>query len=633
MDPISILTIVGTAGKIIETCASVGYNLNKIIDQWKEAPQMLSAIGFECDTIKHTIDNIKRWLERNSWELEDEDPTFLDALSSSLIQCLHTLQRLQEDTDKVSKWQRFKRSLNNETLRECRNDLQMHVSAATRLWLTRDRLPSERMQTAGQVRLSLHVHFSERSRNASDTGSILDADTTNVIAETLRGVGVEPPRVLRKRRSEPSAPLPPTPGILHSVTSRAGPTPQGGVIRAPTDSAFSCNGYFFISLCILLVLLVPYSTWEDAVNTTAHVFDETSKQDLFSAASNGSSRIVKKLLDRGVKPSIRHQDNMTTPLHFAAASGGIKTMEILLKYKDTGWFADNDLTPLHLAARHGHINAVRQILGLSGHNWNTERAKDQDAIQKVRTATHGISDPQLEAFFQRKTYAARELAVIYGHIETALAFRYYSHGDPSYALSCACMMGNFHMVEKLWDRVSSSWFWQRSMPGYRQASWFPGPPLHLAIMSGDRATVAFLLERGLRADDQSWNTIPSMFTKAYPPYSSPAHYAAMVGSVLILEALDGKLADLTALDHRRRTPLSYAVEHLNVAAVERLVKCKYRGRSGGLFGSRATNTYLGSGHVWSDNKLEAAAISDPEIQQALQYLGFKIEGPRTLSGG
>lgn len=139
MDPIAILAIVSTAGKIIEYCASAAINLDRIKSRWKEAPAMLSSIANECNTVKQIIENIKNWLERHEEKLLTENETFLQALSSSLKHCLDTLQRLQDDAQRVSTWRQFKRSLNNDTLKECRDELRWHVQAATNLWSTFDR--------------------------------------------------------------------------------------------------------------------------------------------------------------------------------------------------------------------------------------------------------------------------------------------------------------------------------------------------------------------------------------------------------------------------------------------------------------------------------------------------------------
>ncbi|KAI9705828.1 MAG: hypothetical protein M1836_005234 [Candelina mexicana] len=599
MDPISIMTIVGAAAKIIDSCAKTGFNLEQIKSRWKEAPAMLSSIGIECRTIEQLIKNIKRWLEQYEEELLTDNEEFLDALSSSLEHCLKTLQKLQEDIRKVSKWKQFKRSLfKDETLKECRDELRWHVTAATNLYSTFHRVPSERRRQAEQIKLSLQVHSSRTSLAGSSAGSILDDDTLydESLDSTSRYTKYLPKwttKVFRNFRRPQSMATPGSVSVLN---------------------------WFWVSLILLLASIVLVNFFTGAGDIKGDIIDEASKHALFTAAGAGSPEDVARSLKLGVKPSIRNESNLWTPLHYAAASGSTKTIGILLKHKDTGWLAENDLTPLHLAAKYGHTAAVRQILELSGHDWDTERAMDQQAIEKIKTATQSKFHSQFETFLQRKTFTARELAAMYSHTNTIHAFRSHSEGNTLHALSCACMLGNVDMVETLWSQKTSQWFWHRS-----QVRWFPAPPLHLAVMSGSRATVAFLLERSLKATDQSTNYVTSFFTQAYPPYSSPAHYAAGVGSAEILIALERRRADLTALDYQRRTPLSYAVENLNVAAVELLVQRKYRKRSGWVFGSPVTNTYLGSGHVWPDKKHGAAAISNPRIVHALENIGFSTK--------
>jgi ankyrin repeat protein len=131
---------------------------------------------------------------------------------------------------------------------------------------------------------------------------------------------------------------------------------------------------------------------------------------------------------------------------------------------------------------------------------------------------------------------------------------------------------------------------------------------------------------------QSSRSILGRFIDATPPYSSPAHYAAMIGSTKLLRALrrHGADAALTALDHQSRTPLSYAVENLNESAVKFLVGQKHpkRGPLFGwcypLFGKCISQSYLGSGHVWQDKKLKAAAIPSEPIKEALKGVGFSV---------
>ncbi|KAL9596378.1 MAG: hypothetical protein Q9179_004633 [Wetmoreana sp. 5 TL-2023] len=129
--------------------------------------------------------------------------------------------------------------------------------------------------------------------------------------------------------------------------------------------------------------------FKEAIDSTADSIGEasaTSKKALFTAAGAGSSKEVAELPRLGVKLSIRDQSNLWTPLHYAAANGSKYTINILLNHKSTGLFTDSDTTPLHLAAKYGHTVAVRQILKRRSHNWNTERAADQQAVERIKTA-------------------------------------------------------------------------------------------------------------------------------------------------------------------------------------------------------------------------------------------------------
>ncbi|KAH9209267.1 ankyrin repeat-containing domain protein, partial [Leptodontidium sp. 2 PMI_412] len=289
------------------------------------------------------------------------------------------------------------------------------------------------------------------------------------------------------------------------------------------------------------------------------------KEALLAAAAAGSWKDTSSSLKQGVKPSIRDSE-LRTPLHLAAANGDRSTVKLLLGYKDTGWFADGGITPLHLAAENGNTGAVKLITGLSGHVWHKERAASPSAIEKIKEAMDHKFDRHLQDFFDRKTFTARELAVINGHQATALAFPMSSDDDLLHAFSCACMLGDMEMVETLWhhNEKKRPWEHQHSSPE-KHIRWFPAPPFHLAVMSGNRATVAFLLEKGFKATTESRKT-----WKAYPPYSSPAHYAAIVGDAQLLKMLERKGADLTAMNAVHRTPLSYAVENGNEDAVELL---------------------------------------------------------------
>jgi ankyrin repeat protein len=306
------------------------------------------------------------------------------------------------------------------------------------------------------------------------------------------------------------------------------------------------------------------------------------------------------------------------PLHLAAANGNVDTIKLLLSYKDTGWFADGHATPLHLAAKFGNTEAVELITQMKGHAWHTERATSGNAINRIKDAVGGKSDKRLEDFFDRKTFSARELAVLYGHQTTALAFPI-SSNDFLEAFSCACMLGDMDMAEALWNHHEARYRFQKYSSLKVQVLGFPAPPLHLAVMSGSRAMVAFLLEKGFEVTKKSKKSKTGL-----QPYSSPAHYAAVVGSTELLLMLERRGADLTALDFLYRTPLSYAVGNLNEDAVELLSKRKYKERRGWFQTAKSAwmPTYLGKGHVL-DNSDSTTVKRNVRIQKAMKSLGLE----------
>ncbi|KAI4160143.1 MAG: hypothetical protein LQ342_006001 [Letrouitia transgressa] len=346
---------------------------------------------------------------------------------------------------------------------------------------------------------------------------------------------------------------------------------------------------------------------------TAHFYSKPTNvvpdEDIFAAAVAGSLQNLSNLVKRGGRPYVRNSKNWT-PSHYAAANGSIETVSSLSKYGNTNWFADDDITPVHLAARNGHTTAVKQLLKIPGHDWNRQRAVDQQASDMIKMAIGNKFARELETFFRRKTFTAQELAIIYGHVDTVLAFHVEPGSDMLHALSCACMLGNLQIVDAILYHLQNRQNYQKPESLYRQARWFPAPPLHLAVMSGNQATVALLLNQDIDSRKQAKTHRHIM-------------QLLLVRSRFYSYLKEG--VPLAALDYRSRTPLSYAVEHLNEAAVEVLVKHKHPKRRGWLFGSTVSGTYLGPGHVWLDKTQKAAAIPNPWIRKALKDVGFTLK--------
>ncbi|KAF5691023.1 ankyrin repeat domain-containing protein [Fusarium denticulatum] len=267
---------------------------------------------------------------------------------------------------------------------------------------------------------------------------------------------------------------------------------------------------------------------------------------LLKAAAAGSLRNATALLQRGARCTV-HDENLMTPLHLAASWGHYAVVKLLLSRSNKDWFAQGCITPIHLAARYGHSKVVKLLISNGGHDWNNDRADGPGTLQKFRYP---------RVISHAKTFSARELAAIYGHETAVLAFPSTKKDDILHAMSSACALGNQSMVETIWRHHKQRSYFKRHSNPTKLVSTFNAPPLHLAVTSGNPALVAYLLERGFSVSDQR----PVEGSQ----YSSPAHYAAMTGSAEILYLLKSRGGVMTSLDFRKRTPLSYAVEHEHI---------------------------------------------------------------------
>ena len=137
MDPVSIVTLIGTATKIVETCGSATLNIRKIRQQWKDAPSTLQSIESECETLRVTTKLMELWL--HSYQRVDDD-AFLEALYASLQYCSQALQGLELSTARLSKsggslrWRRLMQMIDDSILRRSRDEVRFHAQAAYQLW-------------------------------------------------------------------------------------------------------------------------------------------------------------------------------------------------------------------------------------------------------------------------------------------------------------------------------------------------------------------------------------------------------------------------------------------------------------------------------------------------------------------
>ena len=415
----------------------------------------------------------------------------------------------------------------------------------------------------------------------------------------------------------------PIPSRLSSTLTSTSPPPRSPITRFGYLK-FQKVWIYCVLVTVTIAFALRLTIVESPLEPLEPLHDLTSYH-LCLPASRGDWLEVEKLLKRGARASAV-DDQIRTPLHLAAQNGCVDTIALLLKEKGTGWFADNGVTPMHLAAVNGKTAAVKLLGGLSGHKWKRERAFDLNATQRLRKATGGLFDARLSGFLNGQTFSARELAAISDHADAAVAIPDQRKDDLPSALSLACMMGNVRMVEALWLNNDNRWFNSRYSPSslVEQRRWFPAPALHLAVIANSRPTVAFLLEKGADVRDQSSHAIAGIFTNGLLPYSTPAHYAAAMGSILMFRLLQRKGADAQVADHTGRTPLSFAVQYGQEDMVDYLLEVLSSKRTSSFSSpKRASNWYLGTGHPLSDNPDtdEKVIRCTQRIKNALEPLG------------
>ncbi|KAH7222546.1 ankyrin repeat-containing domain protein [Fusarium redolens] len=258
------------------------------------------------------------------------------------------------------------------------------------------------------------------------------------------------------------------------------------------------------------------------------------------------------------------------------------------------------ITILTLSGSWVRHSKVAKLLVLSGSNdWINERADGPQTLEKFKYP--GVIS-------HAKTFAARELAAIYGHENAVFAFPSTKKDDLLHAMWCACALGNQSMAETIWRHHKQRSYFKRHANPTKMVSTFHAPPLHLAVTSGNPALVAYLLERGFVVNDKR--------TADRSPYSSPAHYAAITGSAEILYLLKSSGGAMTSLDFRNRTPLSYAVEYEHSEAALFLVKHApiYQSTS-----KDAVTFHLGSGHR---KYVKGWNVISKEIKDILKQMGI-----------
>ncbi|KAF5717297.1 Mg2+ transporter like zinc transport [Fusarium globosum] len=568
MEAITLNQLHSMVDAMTGSCDHIVFMLRNIQEQWHDAPYFLTPIMESCQKLLQTISQFRD-------HLRDEMSLPLDALHSILSSFQKVLNRVEKSAQEIQPrgnyaadrnlWRQFRSEVPDSTLKNCSNELDKQNSSIESL----------------VVILKLIRRQAIEAMSVSSVGWLVIISLVCAVICSLL-----------------------IPDINVKGKFQAGIT------------GITSSGVWVIWLIEELVRAVVTFVWAlwprwllwDKLQAfcfrppgASHIPQYASREELgvalLEAATVGSLRDATALLKRGARCTVR-DENLMTPLHLAASWGHYAIVKLLLSYKNKDWYAQGGMTPIHLAARYGHSKVVKLLISNGGHDWINDRADSPATLQKFkfpRVISHG------------KTFSARELAAIYCHENAVLAFPSTKKDDILHAMSSA--LGNQSMVETIWRHHKQRSYFKRHSNPTKLVSTFHAPPLHLAVTSGNPALVAYLLERGFPVNDPS--------TAKDSQYSSPAHYAAITGSVDILYLLKSSGGAMTRLDFRNRTPLSYAVEHEHVQAVSLLVRqaSLYRSTSS----KDAVTFHLGSGHR---EHMKGWNVMNGEIRKILKQIGI-----------
>ncbi|RBA10448.1 ankyrin repeat and protein kinase domain-containing protein [Fusarium proliferatum] len=585
MEAINLNQLRTMVDAMIRSCDQIVFMLRNTREQWHDAPYFLTPIMESCQKLRQTISQFRD-------HLRDEMSLPLDALHSILSSFQKVLNGVEKSAQELQPrgnyaadrnlWRQFRSKVPDSTLKNCSNELDKQNSSIESLVVVLKLPLGQRQRSFDQLHSKIKEHCASSvigaSRGVSFSFSVFEFPSR------------KPSYSIRRQAIEAMS--------VSSVGWLVIISLVCAVICSLLIPDINVKGKFQAGITgitssgvwviWLIEELIPQSASQEELGVA-----------LLEAATVGSLRDATALLKRGARCTVR-DENLMTPLHLAASWGHCAIVKLLLSYKNKDWYAQGGMTPIHLAARYGHSKVVKLLISNGGHDWINDRADSPATLQKFkfpRVISHG------------KTFSARELAAIYCHENAVLAFPSTKKDDTLHAMSSACALGNQSMVETIWRHHKQRSYFKRHSNPTRLISTFHAPPLHLAVTSGNPALVAYLLERDFPVNDQS--------TAKDSQYSSPAHYAAITGSVDILYLLKSSGGAMTSLDFRNRTPLSYAVEHEHVQAVSLLVRqaSLYRSTSS----KDAVTFHLGSGHR---EHMKGWNVMNGEIRKILKQIGI-----------
>ncbi len=259
-----------------------------------------------------------------------------------------------------------------------------------------------------------------------------------------------------------------------------------------------------------------------------HVSTTSGGTALHGAAAWGSGADVSWLLSQGATVDIKRHDGQR-PLHYAAATGNLSAVELLLPKSDVDAPEANGWTALHAAASNGHEAVVQLLMTRADVN-----ARQAEQWTPLHFAAQNGHEAVVRRLMTRADVNAREanawtplhLAAANGHEAVVQLLMARADVDAREAnawtpLHLAASNGHQAVVQLLMARA------EVDARGAKQWT-----PLHLAAQNGHEAVVRLLMTR---AD------VDAREAKQW----TPLHLAAQKGHEAVVRALCGR-ADLTA---------------------------------------------------------------------------------------
>ena len=223
-----------------------------------------------------------------------------------------------------------------------------------------------------------------------------------------------------------------------------------------------------------------------------------------------------------------------TALHFAAQSGRLPTLRVLLRFEaNMEMLTNTKSTALHIAAELGYLHIIHELLGyVYPHNANIIFMEDNAALTPFALAVKKGHVDVVQALLQT---SPREPLKLQGQIN---------------ALEMAIENSQEDIVTLL---VEQGWDVNPSTPGKTT-------PLHLASKQFSSSMVKLLISHGADVDAKDDRG------------ESPLHYATKYGRVdIIKELLEGR-ADVNDQDNEGVTPLWLAAWSGQIESIRELLK-------------------------------------------------------------